>query len=502
MPAGHLSTVERRLQLVLALRRQRVADNPAAMQELLKLVDVVGAELAAAPDRAAAHDVLSKHQHVFQQLALQLGFDPRPSALTDWLLWGPEMMRREIQPVRLTSAVARVNPSSHPALCRRATAAGLGAWRILEPTDRSLADLAVEKISAVSTDGGVKWVQVLDDAADGPSRALRARYLAEVDLRTLVSLKRLAPIEAVLEDGTVVPIPRSVEEMEQLRQQAVKRIGKGAREHFLRWLDREPARTPYLVKLVVSHSPAAPAEAPLGAWLPDVIDLPGAAGLAKVTPDALVIELTGKDINWLKDGFSSARVPPGDDEHARHIAAEALSSALARDAVTETREFLLLGSLLRQDVDWIWREVARRRRTRGQPTARPPAAAKVKLAGRGDMLSRRQARAYWLGLAGGPGCRLDEDTRVEVWNESDAVYPWLLECGACKTWWLHGCAHCRTATSSPACNRPRRCPTPGCGKRLTAACGSGEGASSEFIASEIRKHLDSMRKSGPKNQNS
>ncbi len=515
MPPDHPRPADLRLARVLASRRKRVAENPAALAELRELLAAIATELSAAPDLDAARSTLARHQLAFQILALQLGFDPRPSALAGWLRWGAEATLREQQPDRWAHAIARVNPSSQIQLCRDAEAAGLGDWRRLEATDRSLADLTIEKVAAFSTDKGTTWEV---PRAPGHTRNPDAELVhcrPEVELRTLILMKRFAPGTAAPDDDPDSYVPPTKAEIDQLQVQAVHEIGKGVARHFVQWPNGAPSTTPYLLQLVVTPGREEVQEAPLGAWLPDVLDLPydperpgdterlGAAELASILPDALVVELTGKNINWLKEGFTAARGRSGDNL-VRHTAQEPLATALTRKT-TQMREVLVLGDLVRQDVDWIWREVERRRRLRGTPTAKRSAGVQSEPQQLATLLNRREAREYWFDLAGGDGCRLDETARVNVCVESAAEYPWFVRCRKCRTWWLHGCELCRANLQNATCARRRqrtRCPNAGCSGQLTSTENDDRGATPKFIAAEIRKYIDAQRKSGQRFPNS
>lgn len=501
MPTDQPSSADKRQQRLLAERHARVAENLPAFRELLQVVEWTRAEIDVAPDVAAEQEAFYRQQPAFQKLALTLGFDPRPSAFSDWLEWGAARMLTEDQPAQWRHVVARVNRASRLAILAEAEQAGVGVWRCLEATDRSMAALTVEAVTALSLDEprpppseAPEWLPILGPGEPGSDDARRIRYLSEVELRTLILLRRQQHgVDAAEETAT----PQDPETSRQLKAAATVQLGKAAGRHFVRWLEGEPNANEYWVKLTVTPYSHNQLEMPVAAWLPEVIDLPGATELAQIVPAEPVIELTGESINWLKEGLPPAGSRAPRTPLTRHTSAATLSAAVARDAAESDREFLLLHDLLRQDVDWLWRGVARRRRARGEATPRPPQRVPSELAEPGTLLSRREARQYWYKLAGGAGARLDTATLDEVWEKSAAAYPWWWTCSGCGSWWLHGCADCRAvrdacrvATACPKCHEPLNYPQ---SERNVLFDGD-----TDFIRDGIRKFRDAQRNSPPR----
>ncbi len=440
--------------------RKRADTLPTVRQQLFDL-------LASAADGGD----LAHLRATFAEIMAAAGLDPRPSVFDDLVIWGLEVVEGasavQIGPRRMVARVRKASASMGEAR----THLDAAGWRRLESLRGDLPGIRVERLVQWSVDQQT-WTRF------SPGQA---RVLGEVELAELRLLRARMDAEVLTR-----------EEMARIREQALAQVGSHPRYSYLRWATDEPDSEIYYVIILLAPDDDREWSVLPGPHLPPVISLAQLQELAAVSPDTLVVDIQGQTKRQVLAGFTAARATGNGARHSGQVTAAEAVAATAADDPGEG-EYLLLRDLVREDMDWLWVGVERRRRLRGEPTARTPMTT-ASTSG-GTLLTREDARKYVCDVLDRFGGRLTPAARTKVAKAVSAEYPQFAECPTCKRWWIHGCAHCR----SPK-RLARPCPSfsvtcPACYGRATVHPGpEAFGGNAWRIDDEIRWHRAAARR--------
>ncbi len=392
----------------------------------------------------------------YAAMALEVGLDPRPSTLTDMLLWGVDtVLGADFMAITPRRVVARVSRTSIPVHTDQ-DPAERAAWRQLQILPNGRHGVRVVRL--------ISWsLTPPDDTGTGLAATAEwnrfqpgeAAVLSELELDRLLRLTKRRDPRWV--DG----IP-SYEESVQVAQAVDADAAahkKRVRHDYICWRDCPAGDQEYYVVIEILPSEvASPFSGSTGPLSPVLITSAQVKELALVTPDVLALEISRKSKMEVLDGFTEAR---GDDSGRRHRDQSTMArlAAAVGDDDDVTREFIVLQGVLRLDLNTLWAEVLRARAIRGLPTPRTPVDFP---ATEGDVgtLGRVNARQYWFDLLQRAGGRLTRPVEGVIIKETQQAYPLYAQCGneKCRQWWIHGCDQCRAARATVPCTAFAVCP--------------------------------------------